>query len=407
MHVRFKRAPVRALLPIVLASGLITAFADQPSVEAATPTWTSVNLPAATVLAAVACPTSTTCIAVGSDGSGGAAVTETNGTFQPVVNLTSPTGYDPTEYLDGISCPTASTCLAVGEGFTVGGTPVPVVTQASNGTFGPASVLRLPSNADSTKESYLDAIACANTTTCLAVGTYTNTNGTIQAMEAPAKNGEFGQGVPVTLACGAAANCWNLTGIACPSATKCIAVGLGGAIVNFSNGIERSISLALPPRGGDVQNLPNLNSIACESVNHCFAFGTFGASSGKISGMAVEITNGIFTDSSQIALPPNAADQPLFDAGGTACVSTTKCLSVGSYFANTNGNGDGQQVPLIAFESNGRYDPATEVPTPAGQPPNPYDSFAGQLSAVACPTPSTCLAVGQSPETQGWATFLT
>jgi hypothetical protein len=116
-------------------------------------------------LAAVACPATANCIAVGSSDHGTLAE-RWNGSSWSVVTSKNPLGSTGAA-LAAIACPAATRCTAAGVSFqqTVDQRLVEVFTPSS------ASLVGVPVPSD-TKRSNLSGISCANTTNCFAVGDY-------------------------------------------------------------------------------------------------------------------------------------------------------------------------------------------------------------------------------------------
>jgi hypothetical protein len=172
------------------------------------------------VLQAVSCTSASFCMATGSDASG--PLTEQwNGSTWSVVPSPS-TGVSPggnLGVLQGVSCTTPSSCVAVG---SAGGPDNQTLTEQWNGTSW--SILPSP-NTSTTMNNELAAISCTSASACTAVGASSSTvvaqtlveqwNGTTWSI-VPSPNPVFGTGV----------NAFNqLSGVSCPSASACTAVG--------------------------------------------------------------------------------------------------------------------------------------------------------------------------------------
>ncbi len=246
-------------------------------------------VPGVSPLNGVACPSATTCVAVGDS----AVVTITNGTVS-APQAVSGTNLD----LLGVACPTATTCVAVGENASFQGMVVPI----TNGTPGTAVVV--PGTVG------LEGVACPSATTCIAVG--------------------FGSGVVVPITNGtpgtpqAVPGAPFLFGVACPSATTCIAVGnndFEGVVVPITNGTPGSPQM--------MPSTPFLTGVACASITTCVAVGN-NAAAGGVGGAVVPITNGT------VGIP-----QVVPTVNGVACPSATSCIAVGFSIS-----GQGQIVPI-------------------------------------------------------------
>ena len=95
---------------------------------------------------------------------------------------------------------------------------------------------------------------------------------------------------------------------------------------------------------------------------------------------------------SEAPLPANASTgNPSVSIDALECLSVHSCIAVGQYF-DTGDNGQG----LIETLSGTSWS-ATEAPLPA----NAGTSTNASLDAVACPSPGSCVAVGQYRDTTG------
>jgi hypothetical protein len=221
-----------------------------------------------TSLTSIACPTPTSCYAVGyfegTNGSINTLVEHWNGKVWQA--QASPTSNALTTTLQGIACVTDTSCFAVGTSMAATHTKPFIVRW--NGTAWTAMT------SPGLQFAGLDDIACASAKACFALGSVasktTSTlverwNGTKWAV--------------VTLKNMPTAN--HLFGIACPTATRCIAVGrrawttAGFRTLAYSwNGGTWS-QVAPPNHDGATSNW--LNAITCPSPTVCRAVGTYQA----------------------------------------------------------------------------------------------------------------------------------
>lgn len=220
----------------------------------------------------VSCPTPTSCAAVGWD--------ETALPGVPVVALAlvlragrwsavhaaSPSRQQVSQ-LFAVACRRTSPCVAVG-----GGQPATLVEQASVHGFVPLS------SQSPGRSSALAAVACAARGGCVAVGSEDRTSGTastalveepshgrwrVRAVSWPGRSSELG-------------------GVACPSATACVAVGDDAAtasgptatLVASGPAFTRLVSPD-PGAGGD-----ELAAVSCPTTRFCLAVGWQAASVG-------------------------------------------------------------------------------------------------------------------------------
>ncbi|MHB8595031.1 MAG: DUF6531 domain-containing protein, partial [Acidimicrobiales bacterium] len=360
-----------------------------------------------TRLSAVACESPDACVAVGSTtvGSGFAATTEdvivpftfsdsgvTLGTVL-VLPITNP--FDTT--LAGIACPTSTTCIAVG-----GNQVVPLTVSGSSVTAGTPEAPVGETNPNVSSYAILDAVACASSSTCVAVGTVrpyfpssSPDYGSLYDAIVPISVG--GSGVtPGAVQQGWQDSVGGFTAVACPGATAlqtsnvCVAVGggIGNAVApvavqgaTATLGTEQAFGEYGPP------NVYQFFGVACPDATDCVAVGygqgtqSFGAqavpiqlSGDQIVVTAADGTQNAPTGSSAVYNVPPTGE---FDA--IACMASAECVA-GTGNAN-NGNGD--LVPLL--DTSG----ALVFGAAASQPG--IDPWTG----VACPaTSNACVAVG-------------
>jgi hypothetical protein len=276
----------------------------------------------------VACPTESTCVAVGENSTEGVVVVMTNGLPGPAQVVPS------ARVLYGVACPTATTCLAVGHDASgANGVVVPV-------TDG------IPRAGESVSPGLL-GIACPGPATCLAVGQSAVGVGVVL----PITNGSAGGEDAVT-------GTERLDGVACSSVTTCEAVGgtvgNGGVVVPLTGGVAGPAQV--------VAYTTELRAIACPGTTTCQAVGNL--SGYDNIGVIVPITAGT----------PGARREVTGTEGlsGVACATATNCQAVGSQ--RGNGGLGGTVVPL--------------TDSTAGPPVAVRDAWL--VSAVACPTATAC-----------------
>lgn len=192
-----------------------------------------------------------TCVGVGHTGQQGAVVLL--GAAGPIGPVHVVGG---TTYLVSVVCTGSGSCLAVGKGPS----SAVVVGLAGDGTPGavrPAGV-----------SSLLD-VACSTATTCVAVGllesgsdVYPHSNPT--PFYVVITNGQPGR--PRTLPAGTSPL---ITGIACPTATKCLAVGQGSLVALSNVNGAWSATLARHPNSWAGTAVPS-EDISCPSPTVCY-----------------------------------------------------------------------------------------------------------------------------------------
>jgi hypothetical protein len=230
-------------------------------------------------------------------------------------------------------------------------------------------------------DSFLNAVACSSRAACTAVGDAVDKsdnnvalverwNGTGWTIQPFSNAGTFG----------------HLQGVACPSATACTAVGDYRASTDVTlaqvwNGTQWAIQLT-PNPSGSIGAL--FNGVACPAPSACMAVGQYTTrATGDIT--LAESWNGTQWTIQPTPNPTGAIGSYL---NAVACSSPTNCTAVGWH-------GEDQRSLTLAEHWNGTH--WTIQPTP-----NPTGAAGGSfLDGVACPSPSTCIAVGYSVNRAG------
>ena len=219
--------------------------------------------------------------------------------------------------LQAVACPTVTTCVAVGLtanaavglAQSAGNVDGAVVVTITNGVAGPVELL--------SEASELYAIACPTTTLCEAVGTRSE-GSYLSYIDGP-------PGLVATITPGASHQVQSLTStgsggllsVACPTAARCEAVNTS-QLVTIDDGV------ASPPQWLDFP----VTAVACASVANCEAVGsttTYSSTAAPTSRIGVvPITNGV-------AGTPVVVSGSLTISGLT-CPSASTCQAVGSYY---------------------------------------------------------------------------
>jgi hypothetical protein len=266
-------------------------------------------------------------------------------TTQPVPGPSGP----PNAAVTGVSCVSATFCMAVGSsdsGFDHSGITLlgPIATFAGRWDGSAWQVLPTPAVGAS---PVLDAVSCASPTFCVAVGS-THTPG-----------------------------------------RQYVAGFLGGgsarAVVEVWNGTAWAVQ-ASPLRS--VRGSA-LTGVSCVSDRFCIAVGSTGVEAG-----AAVLWNG--STWRRLTLP-SVRYGPSLTA--ISCAAVNVCTAVGSYDVNKTGVAD--LHPLAVRWLNGRWTMA--------KPPPERDRFHGKtflndtwLTAVSCPSRTSCLATGLTLRTQNF-----
>ena len=223
----------------------------------------------------------------------------------------------------------------------------------------------------------LSGVSCPSANSCTAVGFFENFGGPQTLVES--WNGTAWSVVPSPNS-GTASN--YLGGVSCVSAMSCMAVGHsfnisswpGHTLVESWNGTAWSVVPS--PNTGTHDN--TLSGVSCVSPTSCEAAGSNDNSGNfgfKPSQTLIESWDG-----SVVSIGPSAdAVSTVYNSlNGVSCVSPTACIAVGTYYNGVN-------VSFTLAESwNG---------TAWSVMPSPNGGF-GYLNGVSCVSATSCVAVG-------------
>ena len=331
--------------------------------------WSTQLLPSSWALGAVSCADRSACTAVGSlrgePGHGLTLAARWDGRrwFQQH----TPSTAGGADSLTGVSCTSRTACMAVGWCYC--SAVFRPLAQRWNGRQW--SVLRVPHRRGAT----LNAVSCSSPSACTAVGS-TNATAFNQAVLVERWDGR--SWAVQTAPTPGWADRTRFDGVSCVSQTLCSAVGtsVGGQgdvttrlLVERWDGTGWTIDRAPLPDGSfdtDLSGVACTSSVACTAV-------------GDVDGAAlVERWNG---SRWSIQPTPHEVQAPL---SGVSCASVTMCEAVGA--ANLDAQGSTAPPPeMVAERWNGRRWSLQHVPS------SPDGSW---LSAVACPSMHSCVALG-------------
>jgi hypothetical protein len=358
-------------------------------------------------LTSVSCVSATSCFAVGRYGSPILPLIEHwDGTAWSVSPSPDPAGSVQSELL-GVSCSSPTMCVAVGEVSTSSQTRT--LVEQWDGSVWAIVPGASPSGA---QVPILNAISCASTTSCFAVGTdqlsstrptfidqWNGSAWSVVASPNPVQAGLAGVtcfSAPVCVAVGFGSGRplierWNgsawssdsapgtgdLSAVACASAAQCFAVGeTTGGVGLIERWDATAWTVMAHPNAGVANGI--LNAVACASATTCFAVGAYRSS--NAGGNVTLIEHGPGTSWAITPSPngPGSVDSQLF---GVACATATSCFAVGSQRAQ------GHPTRNLVEHYNGKTWAVVSVPHPG--------SSGGDLTAVSCPSATSCFAAGR------------
>jgi hypothetical protein len=323
-------------------------------------------------LSAVSCAGASACTAVGYDTNflGGTATDKTlaeswNGTSWRV--QATPTLADGS-VLSAVSCAGAHACMAVGYYLNSLLRPVSLA-EAWNGTTW--KTVPTPSPPGAT-DIALSGVSCTAADACTAVGSYDNSSGVLVTL-AESWNGTSWR-IQATPSPGATFS--QLSGVSCPAAAACTAVGrdTAGTLAESWDGTSWRVQ-ATPNPGGATSIA--LSGVSCTAAGACTAVGSY-----DVSGSATPLAEGENGTRWVIEATPIAQRDLPSGLLGVSCITSRACTAVGYH------DGSAGQV-AFADAWNGATWTAEPTPEPDG-------SVSGVLSGVSCPALGACTAGGFS-----------
>ena len=369
-----KHLAVTAVVAVVggIAAPGIAAARTAPSwVIQATP---SPNIRQGSVLLGVSCSSATTCTAVGGYApSPGAIVTlAERWSGRDWVVLRTPrvqNGALSGGVLYGVSCLSASACTAVGYG------PKETLAEHWNGR---KWAIQPTPNPSVTKDIMLRSVSCTSAKACTAVGSYgagagstlaERWNGRKWAIQ-PTPN-------PVTGTDGS-----ELHAVSCTSATSCTAVGdsntsgsRSDTLIEHWNGTKWTVQPTPEPPSGHESTL---TGVSCPSAHACTAVGDYDTRTADLT--LAERWNG----RKWVVQPtPNPSGFTGSELAKVSCPSATDCTAAGDY-----DNRSETDLTLAEHWNGTRW---TVQPTP--NPSSSNDGLA-ILFGVSCSSDTACTAVG-------------
>ncbi|HEY2311618.1 MAG TPA: hypothetical protein VGH46_10970 [Gaiellaceae bacterium] len=329
----------------------------------------------------------------------------------------------PSPLLNSISCASAGNCVAVGS-YLGNRMTHPLLVTESGGKWGAGVEPQLPANADTTPTPdqpdvgggiYL--VSCPAAGDCTAVGWYTNKTAghSIYPWVLTEHGGTWSSGRDALLPPDAsvqgeldkgASPLFGFTGLSCPSAGNCTAVGgyedkngaEQGLILTERDGVwSRGVTAPLPPKA--VPNSePNefnspLPSVSCAAPDDCAAVGWY-VFGGAKRGLLLTERGGTWKTST-LSLPAKTKAPGGMYLTSVSCASRGNCVAVAHY------RWKGATHALIVRERGGTWQRAVNAALPKNASTKPH-TF---LNSVTCPSASACTVGGyyadRSGKTQG------
>ena len=313
------------------------------------------------VLEDVACPSSSSCLAVGTDRYRSKGISQYwNGSeWKAAVSVGTE--------LKRVSCPTTTWCMATGsEGKAW-------QLSLAEGSWSQSS--KTPPAPEGATSVGLSDVSCTSSSACTVVGVYTagsskpyvaRWNGSSWSLQSAPSPSE-----------GTASEA--MLSVSCSSATHCVTVGKAAKkpFVERWNGSEWAIQSAPNPEGATDANL---QSVSCTSESACMAVGYYQGKSGVPQALS-QRWNG--SSWATVASPAPSEEGGVL-MRSISCLSASSCVAVGRLF---------YPYPSITAEETVVHDwDGAKWTLRTSINPDTFSSLAG----VSCSSTTACTAVGKA-----------
>jgi len=278
------------------------------------------------------------CVAVGDDSNGALAAARTTASWSVVPAVNPATAY--TASLEGVSCLSSADCMAVGWYYVASGGTLTAFSLAEswNGT---SWSLRPTPNPQGSTHTVLRAVSCTSATACMAVGWYEK--GTSNNLPlAESWNGSQWSIRSAPAPAGTTSSA--LAGVACTSATACTAVGgsnTGATSAQPLAEVWDGTAWSIQATAGLGSGSAFFSGIACPSASACTAVGVRGAL--PLIEQRTTGPGGTPEWSVELAANPNGSQATTLE--GVSCTSGTACTAAGYY--------DGTAILTLAERHSG------------------------------------------------------
>jgi len=347
--------------------------------------WSVLDVPAPPVrdganLGAVSCAAPDACVAVGTvvvEGSTFPLADRWDGQRWALTPF--PTGI--VGSLASVSCPTTAMCMAVGQ---QGATSITAFAARWDGQSWTPSLVAAPD--PKTYSASLTGVSCASATSCLATGTMSTDT---RSVFAEAWGGQD----------------WTLTelpwavihidAVSCPASASCTAIGQGGQIPSIGpmglhwNGSAWSVETIDVP--ADVPAI-SFSGLSCPSATTCWAVGATPKPAPSLEvQLMIAAWNGQHWTVDRLPTPASTVT----DLRGVSCTAGGNCTTVGFTRPDDAKSPNGALGQTFVERRVGGSWTIEATPDPLG--PN-----GSVLSDVSCPPAGSCMAVGRSIDVNGY-----
>jgi hypothetical protein len=345
---------------------------------------------------AVACGAAGSCAAIGeytdNDGNGDYVIDTLAAGIWTATEAPRPPNASDYFALTSVACKGAGSCVAVG---TYGSDTIDnlgLIETLAGGVWTPREAPAGPgSGPEQSSLEALVSVACGAAGSCVAVGSYIDSNGSNHLLFETLQGGVWTPSQASLPADATDAEDASLISVSCGGAGSCAVSGsylpnpdssVRGFIEALSNGTWTAITLPLPSNHGGSE-YSQITSIACGAVDFCAAVGDYTDSNDNFQVLTEVLSKGVLT-ATQAPTPANAVSPSGSESSvenSVSCGAASSCVAVGFYL-----DSDGAYMPLIQTLSGEGWT-AIEGPLP----PN---GTTGNLSSVSCSGPRSCAAAG-------------
>jgi hypothetical protein len=190
---------------------------------------------------------------------------------------------------EGVSCAAAGDCAAVGSFTDTSGESRTMVADQLAGTWGAAHEVALPANADSYQpRGWLQQVSCSAPGWCAAIGRYQDDTGQLRPMVISELAGTWAPAASEVQLPSPAESEEEvdppLRSVSCGAPGSCVAVGTyiesednqRAIVVSSTNGVWESTATRVSPPGSPEQNSSSaLQSVSCCGGGSCYAVAGF------------------------------------------------------------------------------------------------------------------------------------
>ena len=368
--------------------------------EAPLPPSTSANRNAE--LSSVACPSAAVCVAAGSytdsSGHGQGVLLTGHGSSWVATKAPLPrdAADDPAISFAAVACPSTTVCVAASSYTDASGVEQGLLV-TGHGTTWAATKAPMPAGAASRPLVGLSHIACPSTTMCVVTGVYSDSPRSYQGLLLSG-HGSSWAAANAPVPPGAAIHPdVDISDVACTPTAVCVVTGNyydssvnAQGLLLTAHGPSWSAAKAPRPAGVAIDQPVDLGQVACPSATRCVSVGQYSGSSGSNQGLLLTGWGPSWT-AARAPLPAGTATSQNAALSDVACPSATACVAAGSYTAAT-----GNQPGLLLTEHGSSWI-AIKAPLPASALLYP----APVLSDVTCPSATSCVATGYYTDSAG------